>query len=185
MKLKSNIVTAVLLATTVSAWAGPITLAGDTIDASIERTVPSWWGSGRVYGYGLDGPFVVQEGPQDTHNYSAVFDLNVDGLLFSIDFLTTAGWQEGIVLRLTDLSFAPGTFLSSLTVDTNIQGYSVRTSSDSVEIGLGGTRFTADSYFTGRFNVSQVPEPATLSLLAVGLLGTAISTRRKTRKAGQ
>lgn len=156
------------------------TLAGDTIDAAIVRTVDSGYGLGRIYGYGLDAPFIAAEGTADQRQYSSAFTINVDGGAFDIRFLNSAGWQDGIVLRLSDLNFSPiGTsFLSGLTVDTNLVGYGLTIRPDSIDLALGGTHFDSSTYFAGKFNVSAVPEPSSLALLTLGLIGIASTTRR-------
>lgn len=170
------------IATTASAQT--FTLAGDTIDAAVIRTVDTGYGLGRIFGYGLDAPFVVAEGPADQRQYSSVFAIDVDGGSFSIDFLSFAGWQEGVVFRISDLDFSsPGTsFLSGLTVDTNLVGYGLTVGSDSVDIALGGTRFTPSTHFTGTFHVAAVPEPSSFALLTLGLIGVALATRRSRKR---
>ena len=164
-----------------TAHALPVTLAGDQIDAAMIRTVNTGYGLGRITGYGLDAPFVVQDGTADIRQYSSAFRLNVDGSGFLINFISTAGWQDGIILQLSDLDFSvPGSYLSSLAVDTNLAGYLLTVTPDAIEIGLGGTKFTPTTYFGGTFHVSEpepVPEPATFSLVALGLAGIGFATR--------
>ena len=165
---------------TTAANAAEFTLVGDSVDAAMIRTVDTGYGLGRIFGYGLDGPFVVAEGTSDQRQYSSAFILNVDGGRFDIQFLYTAGWQEGTLLRISDLDFSPSSAgsLTSLTVDTNLVGYGLTVGPDFIDIALGGTQFTARTYFVGTFNVSAVPEPSTYALFALGLVGLVLATRR-------
>ena len=174
-----NSLLALALLTATAAHAGPATLAGDQIDAAMIRTIDTGYGLGRISGYGLDAPFVVQDGNADQHQYSSAFRLDVDGNSFSIWFLDMAGWQEGTLLRLSDLDFSPtGSSLSSVNVDTNLVGYTLTSGPDWIDIGLGGTHFTADTYFIGTFDVSSVPEPTSMALVSLGLLGVSALRKR-------
>lgn len=173
---------AILVLFTTSANAIPFTLAGDTVDASIIKTIDNGYGLGRNYGFGLDEPFVVQDGLADQKQYSSAFRLNVDGDQFSIKFITSAGWQSGTVFRLDDLDFSVGaSALTAINVDTNISGYTLNVGSDFLELGLGGTHFNNSTYFTGRFVVASVPEPTSMALVALGLF--VLFTANKNRKA--
>lgn len=167
-----------------SAGATPISLVGDTIDAMMIRTVDTGYGLGRITGYGLAAPFVVQDGPGDKKTYSSNFTLDVDGDNFAIKFITSAGWQDGIVFKLADLNFSPvgSSTLTELDVLTNLVGYTLNVGSDFVELGLGGTHFSTNTYFTGRFVVSSVPEPSSLALLALGLSGYWATSRARRTK---
>jgi len=117
----------------------------------------------------LDAPFTVADGAADEQQYSGVFHLDIDGDRFTIRYLQRAGWQDGTTFRLDDLDFAgPGRrALSSLTVDTNLVGYTLVHGDDFLEIDWGGTQFNDSTYFIGRFNVSAVPEPTTFSILSL------------------
>ncbi|MFC3376523.1 PEPxxWA-CTERM sorting domain-containing protein [Rugamonas sp. CCM 8940] len=161
------------------------TLLGDTVDAGMYRTVDTGHGVGRINGFGLDAPFVVQAGTADLQHYSVAYSLNVEGDKFLIDFLHPSQWGSGIVFRLSGLDFSPaGGHLSSLTVDSNLSGYTLKVGKDYVEIGLAGVKGTADSYFTGSFNVSAVPEPSSWAMLALGLGALGAAARRQKRKIG-
>lgn len=165
-----------------SAQAGPITLAGDTVDAGMYFTVNTGYGVGRIRGYGLDAPFLVQDGSADARNYSSIFNLDVDGDRFALHFLSTASWQPGVVFRLQDLDFLPtGSTLASLDVDTNLTGFGLNTGADFVEIALGGTHFTTASYFVGSFNGATVSEPGSLALGGLAMLGLAAASRGRRR----
>lgn len=99
----SGVLTSLLAAAAMNVQAAG--LAGDSIDAAMIRTVDTGYGLGRIYGYGLDRPFVVLDGASDLQKYSGTFTLDVDSHGFSIKFLSSAGWQDGIVLRLANLDF--------------------------------------------------------------------------------
>lgn len=181
-------VAALAFASTTQLMAAP-TLEGDTVDAGMYRTIDTGYGLGRVEGYGLEGPFVVVNGPSDGQQYSEHFILDIDGDHFTVDFLGQfpSGWQEGTVLRLSDLDFSPTSFLTGLNVDTNLVGYTLTVGSDFIDIGLGGTQFSGATFFNGTFVVSQVaaiPEPTTLALMLAGLLGAASAGKRARRGAG-
>lgn len=174
---------ALSLALLAAANAPAQTLAGDVIDAGMYFTVDTGYGVGRISGHGLDGPFEVVDGTSDARQYSSTFTLDVDGSQFTLRFITFAGWQEGVLFRLSDLDFTPGGGpLSSLTVDTNLVGYQLTVGPDFVDIGLGGTRFNADTYFIGSFNATPaVPEPSTYALMLGGLAAAAAVARRSRR----
>src|SRR4051812_22896904 len=92
-------------------------LAGDTIDVGMYRTVDTGRGIGRITGFGLDGPFVVQDGIADMKQYSVAYTVNVDGGGFAVDYLNSFQWGNGVVFRLSDLNFSGGALLQSLTVE--------------------------------------------------------------------
>jgi hypothetical protein len=82
------------------------TVAGDEIDIGVYYTVDTGYGVGpdlRI----RTGRSVHRREPVfgDQKIYSSIFAINVDALNFEVDFLTLAGWQEGVVLRLTDIDF--------------------------------------------------------------------------------
>lgn len=164
-----------------SATAQTGTLVGDTIDAAMIRTVDNGYGLGRITGYGLDAPFIVLDGVADQRQYSSAFSLNVDASQFDIRFLSTAGWQDGTVLRISDLDFSGGSFLAGVTINTdlsNLSGYTLTTGSDWLEIGLGGTQFTPNTILAGSFSVTPVPEPSSFVLMMMGLLTVAGYSQR-------
>lgn len=167
-----------------TAFAVPLTLAGDEIDAAIIRNTDGGYGYalGRITGYGLDNPFTVQNGATDTKEYIGTFALNVDADQFAIKYLSSAGWQDGISFKLSDLDFIPNGYLIGLTVDTNLAGYTLNFGSDFVEINWGNTRFTNETYFIGKFvttAIAAVPEPETYAMLLAGLGLVGFQARRR------
>ncbi len=165
----------------ISAFATPYSLEGYTVDAYIKRTVDTGYGLGRVNGYGLDAPFNVQTGTSDAKQYSSIFKLDVDKDRFTIDFIASAGWQNGTVFRLEQPDYATTTrenFWYGLGSDTNIDGLLFGQGIDIglgwVEINLGNTHFDEDSYFIGYFNYQEVPETSSYLLLIIGLFIVAV-----------
>ncbi|MFB9245459.1 PEP-CTERM sorting domain-containing protein [Massilia antarctica] len=159
-------------------------LLGDTVDAGMYRTVDTGKGVGRIMGFGLDGPFVVENGLADQKNYSVAYTLDVDADRFAIDYRNPFAWGNGIVFRLTDLDFSNGASLQSLKVDTNMVGYGLTVGADYVEINLSGVHGTRDAYFNGQFITTAVPEPTSFAMLSLGLAVVGFGARRA-RKARQ
>jgi hypothetical protein len=164
------------------------TIAGDEIDVGIYSTIDNGYGIGRVLGYGLDGPFIVENGFGDEKIYSSVFSINVEALYFEVDFITLAGWQDGVVLRLTDFDFREipyPVYLGIGYVESNLVGsWSVTNTNDSIEVAWGGTQFNEDTYlkvFFGAIPVTPVPEPETWALMLFGLASMSALARRRRR----
>ena len=150
------------------------TLAGDSIDAYVSAY------GGRIYGFGLDRPFVVSDGTVDTKQYSNAFTLNVNGDGFNIQFLTYGQFSSSAAFTMSDLNFhstAP-VELSGLTIDTNIVGHTTDITPTAIRLNLGDVYINTDKYFRAKFVTSAVPEVSTLSLMAVGLLGVAVMFSR-------
>lgn len=159
-------------------------LLGDTVDAGMFRTIDTGRGVGRITGFGLDSPFVVENGAADQKGYSVAYTLDVDADRFAIDYRNSFAWGAGIVFRLTDLDFSNGALLQSLKVDTNMVGYGLTVGADYVEINWSGVHGTRDAYFNGQFITSAVPEPSAMAMLALGLavVGTGAARARKARQ---
>jgi hypothetical protein len=168
------------LACAANAQAG-VTLVGDTVDAGMYRTVDTGRGIGRIIGFGLDQPFVVQDGAADLKRYSVAYTLDVDGGMFMMDYQNNFQWGEGIVFRLNGLDFSNGAALASLLVDTNMSGYRLNVGADFVELDMSGMRGNRDVYFRGTFvtAAASVPEPSALGLLALGLAGAGCAGMRR------
>ena len=181
MKLWRSLILIALGLQTSLASAG--TLAGDSIDVSMNRTIDTGYGVGRITGFGLEGPFAVIDGDADKQPYSSAFTIDVDGSGFTVQFLATAGWQQGILLRLNDLDFksSSGYELRDLTVSSNLSGYSFAVGSDFIDIGLGGTRFLPSTYLSVAFGTAPIPEPGTFALFSVAL-ATLAFVRVKARR---
>jgi hypothetical protein len=151
--------------------------------------VDTRYGLGRIFGYGLDGPFTVENGFGDAKTYSSVFVLNVEALYFEANFLASASWQEGIVLRLTDFDFREipyPVYLSGLAlIQSNLVGAStVTNTADSIEVAWGGTSFSEDTFLRVFFPpspVPAVPEPETWVLMVAGLACAGTVARRRRR----
>lgn len=167
------------LMATITMHAGATGLAGDSIDAAIIKTIDTGYGVGRVMGFGLDEAFTVVDGSSDLRKYSTAFTLDVDDQGFVIQFLKTAGWQAGTILRLSDMDFGdPGTrALSGVDLDTNLAGVSFTSGANYLDIQWGGTQFDSETYLHGTFVVAPVPEAGTFALLALGLVGLPWAVR--------
>jgi len=161
--------------------ASSIGLEGDEIDAAMIRTIFSpTYGIGRVCCYGLDAPFIVENGTNDQQQYSSAFLLDVNSYDFELNYIGLGGWQEGVILRLSDLDFSNGSeYLSGLSIKTNVQDLSWIVGDDYIDLNLGGTRLDSGLYIKGAFEVSAVPLPASVYLFGSALVGLFGFLRKK------
>lgn len=175
----------IALFTSLNAFAKPYSLEDYNVDAYLKRTVDTGFGLGRIYGFGLDSTFQAHSGNSDAKQYSNVFTLDVDKDKFTIDFLTTSGWVDGIVFRLEQADYASITsadFWSDIAAETNIEGLAMSSGLGWVELNFGKLRFNQDSFFIGHLNYKEVPEPASYLLLLLGLLGIYFKTTLRVQK---
>lgn len=161
-------------------------LAGDVIDAAIINTVDNGYGTGRVVGSGLEGPFTVANGPSDAQTYANLLSLDVDDGGFRLQFLDYSGFQPGVVLRLSGLDFSAGAEqLVDVVADNTLAGYTLSWGRDWVELGLGLLDVTPDDAITGQFKLRPAantePEPAGLGMAALALLALLALARRRQR----
>ena len=184
--IRAGVVAALSAASMFAAQAQ--TVAGDEIDVGMYFTVDTGYGVGRITGFGLDGPYVVENGFGDEKTYSSTFAINVEAVYFDVDFLTMAGWQEGVVLRLTDFDFLEVPYpvvLGIGYVESNLVGaFTVTNTDDSIEVAWGGTQFNENTYLRvifGAIPVTPVPEPEMWALMLAGLAGVGAAARRRRR----
>ena len=184
--IRAAVVSTLSAATVFAAQAQ--TVAGDEIDVGVYYTVDTGYGVGRILGYGLDGPYVVENGFGDEKAYFGTFAINVEALYFDVDFLSRAGWQEGVVLRLTDFDFLEIPYpvvLGIGYIESNLVGsFTITNTTDSIEVAWGGTQFDENTYLRvifGASPVTAVPEPETWALMLAGLAGVGTVARRRRR----
>jgi len=119
--------------------------------------------STRVSGAAFDGSEILVK-------YTYFGDFNLDGLITSIDFaLLDAGFAG-----TTQLDGKPGWFFG----DANYNG-----TVDSTDYAL--MQFAYNNFSnTGTYNFTALPEPGSLLLAAVGLIGLGLQVASRRRKPG-
>lgn len=165
-------------------------LIGDTVDAAI--FAPN---GDRVTGFGLDAPFVVAADDSDLQTYSNLFNLDVHGEGFTIEYIvesrpgTGRTWVDGVEFRLFDLDWVdhPSGRITDIVVVHNLLGWDASLASfgdDFVNLDWGGSalskgRFVEVSLITEH---AAVPLPAAAWLFGSALIGLVAYSRR--RRAG-
>lgn len=158
------------------------TLVGQTVEAylgSVNAPIE------RFDDLGVFAPFIVQEGPSDRINFGDVFTLDVDGGGFTVTFYADGSWGDDTALHIDGLTFAdeqgqPLGGLSGVTMTSNMGDLPVTWTPSSVKVNLSGLNVATQSYFSGKFAVSSVPEPSTLLMSVMGVAGMAAVFRRRT-----
>ena len=126
---------------------------------------------------------LVENGSGDLANVSPAYSVDVDDLSVFVDFIANATWNtgpfNGLVISNID------SILSDFVVSTNFAGWDdsrFTYTSDSLMFNWSGLAFNGDTTFQLNFNTSQVPEPASIALIGLGLAGIGITsgfTRKK------
>lgn len=173
--MKKMLLAALMAAISMGSQAASPTLAGQTISAylgSVSAPVE------RYTDLGDFAPFVVVNGPSDKLNFNDVFSLDVDGDHFTVTFYAEGTFGNDTALHLDNLTFLgePGEGvgqLTGVTLSSNLGDLPVNVTNDSITVDISNRSVVTQSYFSGKFQVSSVPEPGTLLLSGLGLMAIA------------
>ena len=172
------------------------TLIGDWVNAqhyypSLDDPIDGWSGSG-----------VVENGSSDTFDMGNIYyDVNVEASSIFIDYGDFEGdwyWGDstshgGAVefngLVMDSLNDSTGNDLFAVSIDTNMGGWDdsfLTFDADTIWFNWTGLTFNDDSYFTAILDFGEsshsVPEPATLALMGIGLVGLGFGRRKAKNK---
>lgn len=194
-RLILGVVMAMGAAITGNAWATPVTFTPDLVNSSVDVVDNAMWGD--LTGSLVLSPesFTLGDGQTQTLDFFVLtasgFAINknytIEATLAFLDpqiagtgsgggkFSTIFGLISGGKL-FWDPSTLPDTFLLS---DGNLLSIDFE---DGCTFGCGNS-VTVHAFVTNNGGgTTPVPEPGTIGLLGVGLLGVGISARRRTRK---
>lgn len=176
---RAGLICAMLMLTTASAWAGSISYSGTTVGGStFDHPDPN----------GNNPPLALTS--QITPYSVLQFTVDVSGL-YSFTSTATAppNWDNLTVLY--NISFNPGQPLTNALIANDDKGGTVGVSGFDFNLTSGVNYFFVTTGFSnadkgafqnlisGPGNISAVPEPASMTLLGLGIAGLAAKARRR------